>query len=215
GRDVRLATAPAPHAGHTGHVLLATGFVVVALAAVALGEHVTARCAARDAERGATRSLRPRTPAALLVVTSCGAAAGAIHLAVTPSHWAQAPVYGVFFLVAGVTQLVWAALLLVRCTPALLGLNLAANLGLALLWLQTRTSGVPLGPAAGVRDRIGPVDLTCAAVELAAVVTAARILSRRAARRRVPGTVTALAATGLASSAAANCSRVPSGLTPR
>lgn len=167
------SAAAATDAQHTGHLLLATAFVLVALLAVGLAERV---------------NLRPgRTSRPVLVVAASGAAGGAIHLAVAPSHGAQASVYGAFFVVAGTTQLAWAGLLLVRSSRGLLGLNVLANLGLLLLWLQTRTRGVPLGPAAGVREPVGAVDLACALVELLTVVVAAQQLRHRSrARRLVP-----------------------------
>lgn len=162
------SAAAATGAQHTGHLLLATAFVVVSLLAVALGERIKLR-----------RTSRP-----VLLVAAGGAAGGAIHLAVAPSHWTQAAVYGAFFVVAGTTQVAWAGLLLVRSSRALLGLNAAANLGLLLLWLQTRTSGVPLGPAAGVREPVGAVDLACALVELLTVVAAGQQLLHP--RRKIP-----------------------------
>lgn len=170
-------TSAAAAAGtqHAGHLLLASAFVLVALLGVALGEQLKARRA----------SLRPRrTSRSVLVVAASGTAAGAIHLAVAPSHWRQATVYGVFFVLVGVTQIVWSALLLVRASWELLTLTVIANLGVLLLWVQTRTTGVPLGPAAGVREPVGLVDLSCAAVELLGVAVAVRVVLQRRLRVR-------------------------------
>jgi hypothetical protein len=169
--------APATGTQHAGHLLLASAFVLVSLLGVALGEQLKVRRAAR--------SPRPRrTSSSVLVVAASGAAAGAIHLAVAPSHWHQAAVYGAFFVLVGATQITWSALLLARASWELLSLNLLANLGVLLLWLQTRTSGVPLGPAAGVREPVGLVDLSCAAVELLSAAVAGRVLLRRRLRLR-------------------------------
>lgn len=168
------SAAAATGTPHTGHLLLATAFVLVSLLGVALGEQLKARRARRSR----------RTSSSVLVVAASGAAAGAIHLAVAPSHWHQATVYGVFFVLVGATQITWSALLLVRASWELLSLNLMANLGVLLLWLQSRTNGVPLGPAAGVREPVGVVDLTCAAVELLSAVVAGRILLQRRLRLR-------------------------------
>ena len=162
---------------HAGHLLVASAFVLVALVGVALGEQLKVRLAAR--------SSRPRrTSRSVLVVAVSGAAAGAIHLAVAPSHWHQAAVYGVFFVLVGATQITWSALLLVRASWELLSLNVVANLGVLLLWLQTRTTGVPLGPAAGVREPVGVVDLSCAAVELLSALAAGHVLLQRRLRVR-------------------------------
>ncbi|MFN2538147.1 MAG: hypothetical protein ABR549_08340 [Mycobacteriales bacterium] len=177
-----MTTAVVPPAAgqHTGHLLLATAFVLVTLLGIALGERLKASRAARSPR------VR-RTAGPVLAVATTGAAAGAIHLAVAPSHWAGAALYGAFFVVVGSTQLVWSLLLLVRPSRPLLGLTLVANLGVLLLWLQTRTLGVPVGPAAGVRERIGAVDLSCALLELAAAALALRLLGqpqRRPSARR-------------------------------
>jgi hypothetical protein len=164
-------TAAAPvGAQHAGHLLVGTGFVLVALCAVALVEHLKAR------PRTAVR----RRPARLgmLCVAAAGASAGGIHLAVVPSHWAQAQVYGAFFVLVGTTQVVWSLLLLVRPSRPLLGLTVAANLGVLLVWLQSRTIGLPLGPAAGRREPIGVLDLACGVIEAVGVVIAVRLILR-------------------------------------
>lgn len=166
------AAVPQSEGQHAGHLLLATGFVLVALVGIALGEQLKTRRAARS-----PRSRR--TPRPLLVVAATGAAAGATHLAVAPSHWSGAAVYGAFFLLAGSTQVVWSALLMVRPSRALLALTAAVNLGLLALWAQTRTLGVPLGPAAGVRERIGAVDLVCALLELSSAAVALHLVAQR------------------------------------
>jgi hypothetical protein len=167
---------------------MGTGFVLVALCAVALVEHIKAR----------PKTAARRRPARLgmLSVAATGAAAGGIHLAVVPSHWAQAEIYGAFFAVVGTTQVVWSLLLLVRPSRPLLGLTVAANLGVLLVWLQSRTIGLPLGPAAGLREPIGLLDLACAVVEVAGVVIALRLILRheRASASPPPAGPTAAAA---------------------
>lgn len=181
------ATAPVG-AQHAGHLLVGTGFVLVALCAVALVEHLKAR----------PKKAARRRPARLgmLSVAATGAAAGGIHLAVVPSHWAQAEIYGAFFALVGTTQVVWSLLLLVRPSRPLLGLNVAANLGVLLVWLDSRTIGLPLGPAAGLREPIGLLDLACAVIEVASVVIALRLILRpeRASASPRPAGPTAAAA---------------------
>jgi hypothetical protein len=159
-----LAAAVEP--SHGTHLLQASAFVLVALVGIGVGERVK------------------RPPALIVVLSLAGAAAGAVHLGVTPSHWAQAPVYGAFFLLAGTAQLAYSALLLLRSLRGLVAVAVVGNLGLLLLWVQTRTTGVPLGPAAGLREPVGPLDLACAGLELVVVVAGVALLSRQATPSR-------------------------------
>ena len=149
--------------GHALHVLGAGVLVMGLLGAVAVGEHVKAR----------------RPEPAVLVASLAGAAAAAIHLGVVPGHWRQAPLYGAFFLLAGAAQLGYSLLVLARPLRALVAIDVLGNLALLVLWAQTRTSGVPVGPAAGLRESVGPVDLTCALLELLVVAAGSVLLATR------------------------------------
>jgi len=165
-----LAAAPPSHVDHTGHLVTAVALMTVTLLVVAGVEH---------GRQLATRLRARRSVHALRLVAGAGAASAGIHLAVVPSHWAAAEVYGVFFLVAGACQLAYSVLVLIRPLRALVAVNLAGNLGLVLLWLQTRTAGIPLGPDAGVREPVGVLDLASVACELVVVLAGARLLLRR------------------------------------
>ena len=71
--------------------------------------------------------------------------AAVIHFAFAPDHLSEQTSHGVFFLVVGWSQLVGAAALAFAWRPArtwLLG-SAALNLGVAALWLLTRTAGLP------------------------------------------------------------------------
>ena len=71
--------------------------------------------------------------------------AAVIHFAFAPDHLSEQTSHGVFFLVVGWSQLVGAAALAFSWRPArtwLLG-SAALNLGVAALWLLTRTAGLP------------------------------------------------------------------------
>ena len=75
-----------------------------------------------------------------------------IHLWVMPEHFEEWSGYGTFFVVVALAQ---------GCTPraccaggSLLLFGVAGNLTIVILWLVTRTSGIPLlGPHAGDVER--------------------------------------------------------------
>ncbi len=108
--------------------------------------------------------------------------AGLIHLMVVPEHMEEWAGYGVFFLVVGVGQLLYAALLL---RPGLdttwLVAGIIGHLLIVVLYLVTRTIGIPfLGPQAGEVEAFGPIDLLSKLVELALIACLAAVVRARA-----------------------------------
>jgi hypothetical protein len=157
-----------PATAHTGHLLTAVGFMVLALLGVGLVEQFQRRRA--DGAGNIGRALW-----GIIVAGSCS---GCIHLAVLPSHWREAELYGLFFLLAGTIQLTYGALLLVRPTRGLMLLNGVVNVGLILVWAQSRIIGVPIGPAAGLREPVGVEDSVSSLLELAVLVGTVALLQR-------------------------------------
>ena len=87
-----------------------------------------------------------------------------------PEHFEEWWGYGTFFLVTAAFQGVYGAILLRGWQPWLLYLGIAANLGVIILWLVTRTVGIPFfGPHVGEMEDIGALDLAATSVELALV----------------------------------------------
>lgn len=64
--------------------------------------------------------------------------AGCIHLVLAPQHYAHAPAHGIFFILAGIAEVIWAAMFWKRpsATTYYIGLILAG--GLLILWVLTR-----------------------------------------------------------------------------
>jgi peptidoglycan/LPS O-acetylase OafA/YrhL len=121
---------------------------------------------------GDARQVRDRlaVPVAwLLVMTGATVFAGLVHLALTPQHWREDPRYGLFFLAAGIVQLVQA----VRISrPELVSMTtvglVAVNAVLIATYVATRIIP-PLGAdSPEAFDSLGIV--TVAAEALAAVV---------------------------------------------
>src|SRR5438046_9612038 len=79
----------------------------------------------------------------LLAVISVGA--GAIHLAMVPSHWGESVAEGFGFAATGWLQLAFAAVVLTRPSRALLWLGAALNGAAIAAWAVSRTPGPPFG----------------------------------------------------------------------
>jgi len=108
-----------------------------------------------------------------IAVVSSAAAAG-VHAAVGPAHFSEGLVFGLFFAVAALAQVGWSLAMATRPSRTLLVAGLAGNSAVLLLWLTTRTIGLPgllPGPEA-----VGVWDVFCGAWELAVVLTTVQIL---------------------------------------
>src|SRR5215203_6437605 len=91
---------------------------------------------------------RPR--GVLYMVAALSLLAALIHLWVAPEHFEEWWGYGAFFLVAAAAQVLYVPLVLLWPTRIVLLLGIAGNLAIAVLYLLTRTVGIPLfGPEAG------------------------------------------------------------------
>jgi len=72
-------------------------------------------------------------------------AAGAIPLVLTPEHFEEQAVYGIFFLVAALFQIVLAQLLVLRPGPRVIRAGAYGNAALLAIWIVTRVVAPPLG----------------------------------------------------------------------
>ena len=173
------------HAGHADHVggthVPVPLFVALA---VVIGGLLPAR--ARDGLTGA--------------VVLCSAAAGAIHAAVTPDHFTESAVFGLFFLAVTLGQLVVVVAALHRPSRWLWSAAAAGNAAVLAVWGLSRTAGVPFGPHPWTAEPAGLLDLACAAYEVA-IVASCLCLRRNtrpapAAARRVAAATPAVSVAG-------------------
>ncbi|MGQ0464933.1 MAG: hypothetical protein ACT4QG_06395 [Sporichthyaceae bacterium] len=160
------------------------------------GLHAARRPVARDR----TELSAPR----LSLLASASAASGAIHVAVIPAHadWVAG---ASFFAAVATFQLGWAIHLLRRATPAALRFAVAVNAGVLVLWLFSRTTGMPLGPHPGIPEEFGRSDVLAAGLQVAVIAAALWTLARpgRFARRtRVPALLGALGVSAVMSALA-------------
>ncbi len=125
--------------------------------------------------------------------------AALIHLWVTPEHLEEWWGYGTFFLIAAIVQGLYGVALLRRPRrPLLLLLGVGGNLSIVVLYLLTRTVGIPFfGPHAGEVEGVGVADLCATAAELALVGVLGVLLLRNFPRERVVVLLFVLALIGL------------------
>lgn len=97
--------------------------------------------------------------------------AAGIHAIVMPEHFQEWWGYGVFFAVVAAAQGAYSVVLLWRPRPPLLALGIIGNVAVVVLYIVSRTVGVPLGPHAGVIEEVGAVDLAAKSVEVALIAT--------------------------------------------
>ncbi|HEX2739528.1 MAG TPA: hypothetical protein VHM69_03715 [Rubrobacter sp.] len=113
------------------------------------------------------RPARGRASTPLHVVAALSLLAAMIHLWVIPEHFEVWWGYGTFFLVSAIAQGLYAPGMLLWPNRVILLAGVAGNLVIVILWLVTRTSGIPLfGPHAGESEDVGTLDLVCTLAEV-------------------------------------------------
>ena len=111
--------------------------------------------------------------------------AALIHLWVTPEHFEEWWGYGAFFLVAALAQALYAPLVVVWPTRIVLLLGIGGNLTIVVLYLLTRTVGIPLfGPGAGEVEGVRFIDLCATTSEVGIAVALGALLRETTAERR-------------------------------
>ncbi len=101
----------------------------------------------------------------IVVAAALSAGAGLVHLEVTPTHWWQWWGYGLFFLLTGLGQLAYAAVLVRWPVAPVLWFGAVGNLAIVALYGYTRTNGIPTGPAVGHIEAAGSGDFITTAGE--------------------------------------------------
>lgn len=135
-----------------------------------------------------------RLDVAVYAASAISIAAAAIHLWATPGHFVEWWAYGVFFLVIALAQGFFGVTLLRWPNQMVALAGIWGNLPIVLLYLLSRTSGMPVGPHAGVAEGVRVLDMAATVSEVALVVLLVSLLG--GAYRRF--TVNALLLLGLA-----------------
>ena len=103
----------------------------------------------------------------LPVAQGLSLAAGLFHSLVISDHLVEWWGYGTFFVIITLTQVLYTMALDRWPSRPLLLLGIAGNLVSIILWLATRTVGIPFfGPDAGQVEAVGPLDLLVKLLEL-------------------------------------------------
>lgn len=127
---------------------------------------------------------RSRSPWDLALAVSSLAAA-AIHFAVTGDHFAEHIAFGLFFVIVGWGQALWALGLLLAPRRWLILAALIGNAVVVATWVLSRTVGVPIGPEPWTPEAVGIADLVSTVLELAIVAGCAAQLALGPDRRQV------------------------------
>ena len=140
----------------------------------------------RPVAGGVRRPFQLSDPARLLLAVLSGAA-GAIHLAMVPSHWSSSTVEGFGFAVVGWAQIALAVMLFVAPSRRLLRVTILLNVFAVGAWCVSRIWGLPFGAEAWQPHAAQFVDLACVGIELALVLLAAECHSRPSLGRNWSG----------------------------
>jgi hypothetical protein len=123
----------------------------------------------------------------LYVAAALSLLAALIHLWVMPEHFEEWRGYGTFFLTIAIAQGFYSVALLRWPGQLVFYLGIGGNLAIIILYIVTRTVGIPFfGPHAGEVEEVGVVDLCAAMSELAlAIALGVLVMPRGLSRERV------------------------------
>lgn len=129
---------------------------------------------AKPSDVGGPRSHEESVAAAALLA----GAAGVIHASVILEHFGESISTGVFFVAATAFQLLWAAAVLTWPRRGLLGAGAAGNAAIMLVWVASRTVGLPVGPEPWTREAVAFPDLLATFLEGGVVLLVASLRAK-------------------------------------
>ena len=109
------------------------------------------------------------------IVIACGLALGAgmIHVAAAVDHLNHYWLHGVFFAVLAAGQLALSVGLYRSTRTYPLAIAIVTSIAVVMLWVLSRTSGLPVGPEPWRPEPVGPLDVVASADELVLALLAA------------------------------------------
>jgi hypothetical protein len=170
---------------HGFHVALLVAGLVAHLRG--LDAHGLVQAAERRASAGLRRAPEVYAPGLLSVVVMTNLFAAGVHAAVCPEHFEEGARFGVFFLVLAALQVGLAVAAVGRPTPRVLVIGAIVNVDTVLLWVLTRTVGLPYGLAEV--EPVGAWDLASSVAEIIAVAAVVVTLAAHAGRTPTARTV--------------------------
>lgn len=152
------------------------------------------------------------------VVALLSLGAAAIHAAVIGEHFKQYALFGAFFAIVAALQLAWGVLVVGRPSATVYLAGALGNGLVVVLWVISRSTGLPLGPEPWSAEEITVIDAVATVYEAVAVVgalvllTRARVLDRPLDLGMLGGTVAVLGTVLAAVTAAAITAHRPDGV---
>lgn len=134
--------------------------------------------AAVPASHGEARLVDDR----VLVISALAVATGLIHFVAAIQHLDEYALYAVFFEVLAMAQLAWGVALYRAPTPRLMAAGAVGAVLVVLLWVASRTTGLPIGPSPGSPEGVGLIDSVASADELVVAVLVLCELARAPTR---------------------------------
>jgi hypothetical protein len=107
------------------------------------------------------------------------AGAGLVHFVVIREHLEEALLFGLFFIGLSAFQFAWAMAVVLRRQAFLLWVALAVNLVTIVIWVVSRTVGLPIGPETGEAIEPGFGDAVATAFEVLLVTGIPLLLSSK------------------------------------
>jgi hypothetical protein len=136
------------------------------------------------AEHSSPVAARPLASVVSVDLALLSAGAGIIHLAVLGPHLREFWLFGVFFAAAALAQLGWALLVMLRPSGRVWLAGAVGNALVIVVWILSRTVGLPVGAEAGHAEPVGFVDALSTAYE-ALLVAGAAALAWSATKREL------------------------------
>jgi hypothetical protein len=117
-----------------------------------------------------------------VILALASAGAGVIHFLVTPEHFEEFLLFGLFFLVLGAFQVLWAGGMLAKPNTFVLLAGVVVSAVVIGIWVLSRTAGLPMGPEAGEAEAAALPDILSTVLEGVIVLGGTYLLLGRAGR---------------------------------
>jgi hypothetical protein len=130
---------------------------------------------------------------ALRVAAAASVLAGVTHFAAVPDHRAEWWLAALLFTVVGAFQIIWGAAALNEHRSAVLQSAVVVNAVAILVWLVSRTVGLPFGPESGQAESVDVLSVACVLAELAVIVGTSLAVRSRSTEQSTDGSEASLA----------------------
>ncbi len=155
-----------------------------------MGSSLSSPCA-RDLreEQPRPRSELLAAETATLLIGALSILTGLVHIGIAAGDVSQSSAYTPLVAMIAAFQLGWAALVIARPSRGALLCGALVNAALILLWIVSRSAGLPIGPQPWVAEPLGSADAIAAAAEAVIMLAASCLLLARrshAARSAIP-----------------------------